>query len=183
MLYQSHQPDNKAMKRSASFLLSGFLALNVVACNTVAKTSSEAPDSTSASPESVAKPTAQTNQDDATSEMRRRQLNSDIRAREQRNDAAGDQSARADGDLKSEVRSKLEANLPASALAIDAKNGAVTVTGSVVNETQLREIEPLAKQIKGVKSVTVNATIAVATPKPPAPDAEEPIKDHTSAAN
>ena len=170
------------MKKPASFLLSGLLALSVAACNTVAKTSSDAPDSTGASPETVTKPTAQTNQDDATSEMRRKQLNADIRAREQRNDAGGNQSVRADGDLKSEVRSKLEANLPASALAIDAKDGAVTVTGSVVNETQLREIEPLAKQIKGVKSVAVKASIAVATPKPPAPETQVPIKDQTSAA-
>ena len=181
MLYLFHQPDNKAMKKPALFLLSGFLVLSVAACNNVAKTSSDAPDTASAAPESVSKPTAQTNQDDATSEMRRKQLNADIRAREQRNDAGGDQNVRADGDLKSEVRSKLEANLPASALAIDAKDGAVTVTGSVVNETQLQEIEPLAKQIKGVKSVTVNASIAVATPKPPAPETEVPIKDQTNA--
>jgi hyperosmotically inducible protein len=164
------------------FLLGSFLALSVVACNNVAKTSSEAP-SPGTAPETVDKPTAQTTQNDATSEMRRKQLNSDIRAREQRNDAGGDQSVRADGDLESEVRSKLEANLPASALAIDAKDGAVTVTGSVVNEDQLQKIEPLAKEIKGVKSVTVNATIAVATPQPPAPETEKPIDDHTGKKN
>ena len=169
------------MKQSVSLLLSGFLALSVVACNSVAKTSSDAPDSTSATTAKVDKPTAQTNQDDATSEMRRKQLNADIRAREQRNNMGGDKGVKTDGDLKSEVRSKLEANLPASALAIDAKDGAVVVTGSVVNEEQRQKIEPLAKQIKDVKSVTVNVTVSVATPEPPKPGSEIPIKAQTGA--
>ena len=44
--------------------------------------------------------------EDAASEIRQDQLNSDIRAREQRNDLIGDQTDRADSDLESEVRSK-----------------------------------------------------------------------------
>ena len=170
------------MKKVSLILLGILLAASLNACDNVAKTSSAAPDSTTASPGKVDKSVAQNNQDDATSEMRRKQLNADIRAHEQRNDAAGDQTVRADGDLKSEVRSKLEANLPASALAIDAKDGAVTVTGSVVDENQLKEIEPLAKQIKGVKSVTVDATVSVVTPAPPSPGLETPVKAQTSSA-
>ncbi len=171
------------MNKSAVFLLGSFLALSLAACNDVAKTSSDAPSSVIAAPVNVDKPTAQTNQNDATSEMRRKQLNSDIRSREQRNNASGDPNVRADGDLKSEVRSKLEANLPASALAIDAKDGAVTVTGSVINEAQLQKIEPLVKEIKGVKSVVVNAKIAVATPVAPAPGTEVPIEAQTRKKN
>jgi hyperosmotically inducible periplasmic protein len=106
-------------------------------------------------------------------------IRTDIRAREQRNDIAGDQSVKADGNLKSEVRSKLEANLPASALAIDAKDGVITVTGSVVNENQLQKIEPLAKEIKGVRSVVIKATISAVTPEVPEPGSSEPIKTQT----
>lgn len=167
------------MNKSTSFLLGSFLTLSVAACSNVAKTSSDAPSSTTSSPTSVDKPAAQTNQNDATDEMRRKQLNSDIRANEQRNNVAGDKSVKTDGSLKSEVRSKLEANLPASALAINAKDGAVTVTGSVVNEAQLRKIEPLAKQISGVKSVIVNATVGVAKPDSPKPGSDVPIKAQT----
>jgi hyperosmotically inducible periplasmic protein len=170
------------MKNITFVLLGLLLSTGAVACSDVAKTSSTAP-TTAADTDNVDKPTAQTNQDDATSEIRRKQLNADIRSREQRNDAAGDQSVRADSDIESEVRSKLEANLPASVLAIDAKDGAVTVTGSVVNEAQLQKIEPLAKEISGVKSVTVNAAIAVATPEAPASGSNVPVEAQTGEKN
>ncbi|MBD3882857.1 BON domain-containing protein [Phormidium tenue FACHB-886] len=169
------------MKKIAPVLLSGLVALSMAACS-VAKTSSEAPNSTAEQPTSVDKDTAETNQDDAVSEMRRKQLNSDIRSREQRNDIGGNELERADGDLASEVRSKLEANLPASALAVEAKDGVVTITGTTVDEAQLAKVESLAKEIKGVQTVQVNATVASsAKPAPPDPSTEAPIQDHTTA--
>lgn len=127
------------MNKPVFFLLGSLLVVSIAACDNVAKTSSDAPSSTTSSPPNVDKSTAQANQNDATSETRRKQLNSDIRANEQRNNMAGDKSVKSDGTLKNEVRSKLEANLPASALAIAAKDGAVTVTGSVVNQGQLQK--------------------------------------------
>lgn len=168
------------MKKLTPVLLSGLVALSMAACS-VAKTSSEAPNSTDEQSTRVDKAEAETNQDDAVSEMRRKQLNSDIRAREQRNDADGDDAVRADGDLESEVRSKLEANLPASALAVDAKEGAVVITGTTVDAAQLAQVERLAKEIKGVQSVQVNATVAPsAKPAPPDPSTEVPVQDHTT---
>jgi hyperosmotically inducible periplasmic protein len=169
---------SEIMKKFTFALVGAMLAIGVGACQNPARTSTEAPDSTAAAPESVDKPAAQTNQNDATSELRRKQLNADIRAHEQRSEMTG--GNKADDDLKSQVRSKLEANLPASALAVDAKDGAITVTGSVVNEAQLQKIEPLAKEISGVTSVTINATVAVSTPAPPAPGSDEPIKVQTN---
>jgi hyperosmotically inducible periplasmic protein len=169
---------SEIMKKLTLALVGTLLTIGVGACQNPARTSTEAPDSTAAAPESVEKPAAQTNQNDATSELRRRQLNADIRAIEERSQAAG--GNKADNDLKSQVRSKLEANLPASALAVDAKDGAITVTGSVVDEAQLQKIEPLAKEISGVTSVTINATISVATPEPPKPGSDEPIKVQTN---
>ena len=78
----------------------------------------------------------------------------------------GGDTIRADGDLKSEVRSKLEVNITKGALTVDAKDGAVTVGGTVPNQTDLAKIEPLAKEIKGVKTVNVTATVAPATASP-----------------
>ncbi|MBM0742732.1 BON domain-containing protein [Phormidium sp. CLA17] len=167
------------MNKPAFFLLNSLLVLSVAACSDVAKTSSEAPNSTDAATETVEKSTAQTNQDDATSEMRRKQLNADVRANEQRNNIAGDKSVKTDGTLESQIRSKLEANLPASALAIDAEDGAVTVSGSVVNEAQLQKIEPLAMEIGGVKSVAITATVSAAKPEPPKPGSNVPIDAQT----
>ena len=66
--------------------------------------------------------------------------------------------------MESEVRDKLEANLPASELTVEAKNDAVTVAGTVPTQAELDKISPLTKQIKGVKSVKVEAKVAPAVP-------------------
>jgi hyperosmotically inducible periplasmic protein len=163
-----------------ALLLGGFLLLGTACSNTV-RTSDAAPDSIDAAGGIVNQTTARTNQDDAVSELRRRQLNSDIRAREQRSQWFGDGAAKTDSDLASQVRSKLEANLPASALVINAQEGAITVAGAVVNQDQLQKIEPLAKEIRGVTSVTVNATISALPPLPPPPDSVQPIEAHTGS--
>lgn len=148
------------MKKLTPFLLSGVLLLGSVACQNAAKTSADSPNTTQESPEAQDAETVQTSKNDAQSEVRRNQLNSDIRSREQRNNATGGDTDRAAGDLKSEVRSKLEANIPKSQLAVDVEDGAVTITGTVPNQQDVSKIEPLARQIKGVKSVDNKATFA-----------------------
>lgn len=164
------------MKKVTMFLLSSVLLFGAVACGG-AQTGANAPDTTgdtaqapqagaTSSPEAstqTPKPEeAKDNQEDATSEVRKKQLESDIRAREQRNNVTGGDADRADGDLESEVRSKLEANLPASGLTIKAEEGVVTISGTVPTQPQFDKIATLAKEIKGVKSVDVKATVAPA---------------------
>lgn len=147
------------MKKLTSFLLSGVLLLGSVACQNAAKTSADSPNTTQESPEAPEVETVQNSKDDAQGETRRNQLNSDIRSREQRNNITGGDADRAVGDLKSEVRSKLEANIPKSQLAVEAtEDGTVTVSGTIPNEQDLSKIEPLVKQIKGVKSVVNKVT-------------------------
>ncbi len=108
--------------------------------------------------------TTQASQKDAQSEARRRQLNEDIRAREQRNNATGGDTQRDLKDLASEVRSKLEANIPNGLITVDAaEDGTVTVGGTVNNQDQLAKIERLSKEIKGVKAVVVKAVVAPPT--------------------
>ncbi|MBE9035520.1 BON domain-containing protein [aff. Roholtiella sp. LEGE 12411] len=130
---------------------------------------SNSPQSTPlSSPEVISSqaPTVQTteaSQKNAQSEARRRQLNEDIRASEQRNNATGGDIQRG-GHLASEVRSKLEANIPNGQLTVDAaEDGTVTVSGTVNNQDQLAKIELLSKQIKGVKYVVVKAVVAPST--------------------
>ncbi|WP_009631477.1 BON domain-containing protein [Synechocystis sp. PCC 7509] len=152
------------MKKFIPFIIGSLLAVGAVSCQDTAKTSADAPNNAG---ETVAAPEASTaaqTQNDATSEVRKDQLNSDIRAREDRNNVTGGDTNRAEGDLKSEVRSKLEANLPASQLGVEAENGVVTVSGTVPTEEQLQKVEPLAKEIKGVTSVKVNVQVKPATP-------------------
>lgn len=150
------------MKKLSGILISGLLLLGTVACSNAAKTSEEAPQNTTQSAEAPKPDEAQDINKDAASETRRRQLNADIRAREQRNQMAGADPNRSDTDLRSEVRSKLEANLPASQLAVETEEGAVTVSGTVPTQAQFNRIEPLAREIYGVKDVTVKAVVAPA---------------------
>lgn len=153
------------MKTLTSALLSSILLLGVAACDNNAKTTSTAPNSTENTGQPPKAEDAKNTQKDATNETRKKQIESDIRAREQRNQTMGNPEDRADGDLESEVRGTLEANIPAGKLTVDAKDGAVTVSGTVPKQDQLGKIEPLAKKIKGVKSVAVKATVASAQPK------------------
>ncbi|NJL09483.1 MAG: BON domain-containing protein [Calothrix sp. SM1_7_51] len=149
------------MKKITSFLISSFLIVSAAACNDTAKTSQTAPDSTNEAVQTPDTRAIEASKNDAQSETRRRQLNADIRAREQRNNATGGDTDRDEDDLKSQVRSKLEANIPNGQLVVDATdNGSVTVSGTVLNQQQLNKIEPLAKEIKGVKNVVVKATVA-----------------------
>ncbi|NJR64990.1 MAG: BON domain-containing protein [Leptolyngbyaceae cyanobacterium CRU_2_3] len=149
------------MNKLVALMLSGFLMVTASACTT-AKTTSDAPNSTDQNGQVPTAGETQTAQDDAQSSVRQQQLDSDIRAREQRNNITGGDADRADGDLESEVRSKLEANIPNGQLAVDAEDGVVTVSGTVQTQDQLSKIEPLAREIKGVSSVAVQATVAPA---------------------
>lgn len=148
------------MKKLTPFLISGFLLFGAVACQDAAKTSVDAP-APGETPSAPSVETTQAAKEDAQSELRRRQLNSDIRAREERNNVTGGDADRATNDLESEVRSKLEANIPGGQLTVKAeKDGTVTVSGTVKNQDELAKIEPLSKQIKGVTNVVVKAIVA-----------------------
>ena len=156
------------MNKLTPIILSGLLLFGAAACSDGAKTSADAPNSATENRNSPpAAETVKKTQGDATSDIRKAQANSDIRAREQRNNVTGGDAIRADGDLKSEVRSKLEVNITKGQLTVEAKDGIVTVGGTVPNQTDLAKIEPLAKQIKGVKTVNVTATVAPAATASP----------------
>jgi hyperosmotically inducible periplasmic protein len=142
----------------------GTCLIATTGCQSVAKTSADAPDSAT---ETIKTSSAEANKsanDDATSDTRRRQLDSNIRATEQRNNISNNSQAsnRSGNDLATEVSSKLEANLPASALSVTAKDGAVAIAGTVPTKAQLDRIQTLAKEIKGVTSVTMKVAVAPA---------------------
>jgi hyperosmotically inducible periplasmic protein len=139
-------------------LISLLLMASISACST-AKTAADAPSSTDTNGVVSTTENAKPTQDDAQSDTRKKQLNSDIRAREQRNNMGGNPLKRTDADLASEVRSKLEANIPVGKLTVAAKDADLTVSGVVKTQDQLNKIKPLAMEIKGVKSVTVKADV------------------------
>ncbi|BAY79952.1 transport-associated protein (plasmid) [Nostoc linckia NIES-25] len=149
------------MKKLTPLVISCLLVFGVASCDNTSKTSESAPANPNEAAQTPTSQTTEASQKDAQSDLRRRQLNEDIRAREQRNNATGGDANRAAGDLASEVRSKLEANIPGGQLTVSAaKDGVVTVGGTVPNQDQIAKIERLSKEIKGVKSVVVKATVA-----------------------
>jgi osmotically-inducible protein OsmY len=167
LTFISHINLKKTMKKLTSFLLGSVLLLGAVGCGDNAKTSADAPNTVEQPPEVPTAEQVQDAQEDAQSEVRREQLNSDIRAREERNNAFNDGAAenRDSDDIASEVRSKLEANLPASQLVVEAENATIKVSGTVPTQEQLARIEPLALEIKGVESVDNQAVVAPAQPE------------------
>jgi hyperosmotically inducible periplasmic protein len=142
-----------------TLVLSGLLMMSISACSTASKTASEAPSSTDSNGTTPNSTSANTNKGDAQSDIRKKQIESDIRAREQRNAIGGNTQKRDPEDLASEVRGKLEANIPSSKLTVTAKDAEVTVSGTVASQDQLAKIKPLALQIKGVQNAIVKAVV------------------------
>jgi osmotically-inducible protein OsmY len=159
----------KKMNKIIALVIGGILMVSVGACSNGAQTSSDAPNSTTASPKAPDANSAQASKNDASGQIRQNQENSDIRAREQRNNNlnGGVAENRAAGDIASEVRSKLEANIQGGELLVVAdKAGKVTITGTVPNASDKAKIDNLAKQIKGVKMAdSSKVTVAPATNK------------------
>ncbi|NES69428.1 MAG: BON domain-containing protein [Okeania sp. SIO2D1] len=148
------------MQKLTLLLLSSLLLLGGVAC-TNARTSNDAPDDVTEQAEEPQD--VEDTQEDAESEIRQDQLNADIKAREERNNLIGDEQERAESDLESEVRAKLEANIPRGKLTIAAEESTVTVAGTVPEQKEYDTIKPLAKEIKGVEEVIVDVEVVPPT--------------------
>lgn len=148
------------MKNLTTLLLTTIVGLSVTACANVARTNPGAPRSIDTVGEAPNLDTVLRNKSDSSSPIRRAQANSDIRAREQRyNVFRQGEGKRSDRNVQSEVRSKLEVNLPMSQLTVQSNDGVVTVVGYVQTREELERIEPLAKEIRGVRDVNVQAQI------------------------
>lgn len=150
------------MKKLTAFLLGSTLLFGAVGCD-VARTSGDAPDDIEDGAVVEDPNKVEDTLEDANSEIRQEQLNSDIRAREQRNDVLGDPKERDDSDLESEVRAKLEANIPRAKLTVDAEDGNVAIVGTVPSQKEYDTIKPLAQEILGVNEVTMDVQVLPST--------------------
>jgi len=149
----------KTVKKILTAFVGSALALSLVACGN-ARTSADAPSDITGSVEDPAN--VEETLEDASSDVRQAQLDADIRAREQRNDVFGEEDVRADSDLESEIRAKLEANIPRSKLTVAAEDGNVMIVGSVPSEREYETIKPLAQEILGVNEVNIDVDIVPA---------------------
>lgn len=150
------------MKKLTGFLLGSALLFGTVACDT-ARTSADAPSDVEEGAVVEDPGEVEETLEDATSEVRQDQLSSDIRAREQRNDVIGDQEVRDDSDLESEIRAKLEANIPRAKLTVDAEEGNVAIIGTVPSQEEYDTILPLAQEITGVNEVSMEVEVIPST--------------------
>jgi osmotically-inducible protein OsmY len=85
-------------------------------------------------------------------------------------------SKTSDADVKTSVDNAIAANSNLSGTYTDVKDGVVTLTGQVKDESAKASAETTAKGVKGVKSVNNNLTVA---PPPAAPveiTADDPLK-------
>src|SRR5678816_838102 len=85
-------------------------------------------------------------------------------------------SKTSDADVKTSVDNAIAANSDLSGTYTEVKDGVVTLTGQVKDETAKSLAETTAKGVKGVKSVNNNLTVA---PPPAAPveiTADDPLK-------
>lgn len=146
------------MNKLTIFLLGSTLLFGAVGCD-VARTSADAPTEVEDGATIEDATEVEETLEDATSEVRQDQLSSDIRAREQRNDIVGDQAERDDSDLESEIRAKLEANIPRSKLTVEAEDGNVAIVGTVPSQKEYDTILPLAQEITGVNEVTMEVEV------------------------
>ncbi|MBC7881300.1 MAG: BON domain-containing protein [Anaerolineae bacterium] len=96
------------------------------------------------------------NQKDADSDMRRKQIESDMRARMQRAKTTGRIT---DSDVESIVRNKLELNLQKRSLSVKANKGTVTLQGKVASKTEADKAVQLTKSVQGVKRVNSKLVI------------------------
>ena len=125
------------MKKLIPLLVSSILVVGAVACQDTTKTSSD---------------TSTTNEAGKTAkEASQKTATGAKNATETAKNAVKDTTA------KSVILSKLSEKIPGSKLVVEDKNGVVTVKGTVPTEADIKKIEPLVKEQKGVKSVKVEA--------------------------
>jgi hyperosmotically inducible periplasmic protein len=71
------------------------------------------------------------------------------------------------GPKDADIKASIEAGVKdISGMTVDVKDGVVTMGGVCKDETCKTNCEKMVKEMKGVKSVTNNCTVAPATPPP-----------------
>ncbi|MBD2606113.1 BON domain-containing protein [Scytonema hofmannii FACHB-248] len=138
------------MKKLIPFLVSGILLVGTIGCQEATKTGSET--QTGAPAKEASQTTGDAMKGDA------------MKGDAMKGDAMKGDAMKGGADTKSLVNSKLTEKIPGSKLAAEDKDGVVTVTGTVPSEADIKKIEPAVKEVKGVKSVKVEATVGTAKP-------------------
>jgi hyperosmotically inducible periplasmic protein len=129
------------MKKLIPFLVSSVLVAGMVGCQEAPKTGSDTTGSTTETPSVPAKPASDTTPviDNST--------------------ATPSATSTPTSDLKTEINNKLKAGIPGNKLEVVSKDGEITLKGTATSKEEITQAETLIKEIPGVKSVKVEATV------------------------
>jgi osmotically-inducible protein OsmY len=134
------------MKKLIPFLISGILVTGVFGCQEAPKTNSEVPANNSEASSVPAKPASETTQ--ATGNATK--------------STTGTTTTKNTGDLKTQVTEQLQKALPGNKLEVQNKGSEIILKGVAASKEELTKAETLAKSVKGVKTVKVEATVTPA---------------------
>ncbi|MEH1932508.1 MAG: BON domain-containing protein [Nostoc sp.] len=147
------------MKKLILLLVSGVLVVGTFGCQEAPKTGSETPSTTNEVAQAPATPASQINQTTA------KIPGTETTPLAASTDAEKTAATKAKGDLKTEVSKKLNKGLPGNKLQVENKEGEIILKGTAASVQELQKAETLAKEVKGVKTVKVEAKVE-ATKKP-----------------
>jgi hyperosmotically inducible periplasmic protein len=162
------------MKKLIPFLVSGILLVGAIGCQEATKTGSEtetgAPAKEASTTDGAMKGDAMKGDAMKGDAMKGDAMKGDamkgdaMKGDAMKGDAMKGDAMKGGTDTKSLVNSKLTEKIPGSKLVAEDKDGVVTVTGTVASEADIKKIEPAVKEVKGVKSVKVEAKVGTAKP-------------------
>lgn len=154
------------MKKLITLLVTGVLVIGAFGCQDAPKTGSETPSTTNEAAQVPAKPASQTNQTtDKTianipaTETTPLVANTGTKVKI---DSEKTTATKAKSDLKNEVSEKLNKGLPGNKLQVENKEGKIILKGTAASKEELKKAETLAKEVKGVKTVKVEAKVEAA---------------------
>ncbi|MEH2049558.1 BON domain-containing protein [Nostoc sp.] len=151
------------MKKLIPLLVSSILVVGTFGCQEAPKTGSETPSTTNEAAQAPAKPASQTSQttDKTTAKIPATQTTPLVASAGTKVKTSVEKTAatKTKGDLKTEVSQKLNKGLPGNKLQVENKEGEIILKGTATSAEELKKAETLAKEVKGVKTVKVEAKV------------------------
>ncbi|MBD2338974.1 BON domain-containing protein [Calothrix sp. FACHB-156] len=153
------------MKKLIPLLVSSILVIGSFGCQDTTKNASETPSTTNEASKTAKEASANTKttaKEAAANTKTTAKTTTETSKTPAKEAAANTKTTATETATKSLILSKLTEKIPGSKLVVEDKDGVVTVTGTVPTTDDIKKIEPLVKEQKGVKSVKVEAKAAKA---------------------
>ncbi|MBD2209687.1 BON domain-containing protein [Nostoc linckia FACHB-104] len=153
------------MKKLIPLLVSSILVIGSFGCQDTTKNASETPSTTNEASKTAKEASANTKttaKEAAANTKTTAKTTTETSKTPAKEAAANTKTTATETATKSLILSKLTEKIPGSKLVVEDKDGVVTVTGTVPTTADIKKIEPLVKEQKGVKSVKVEAKAAKA---------------------